>query len=78
MYYCLGDGYLWFFNDGVMRREDDFYTREELEDTFVGLKHKIEIIDRELLRINEVLEIHERILQEHTETIAEHTAKIKT
>ena len=77
VYYCLGDGYLWFFNEGVMRREDDFYTREELEDTFVGLKHKIEIIDRELLRINEVLETHERILQEHTETIAEHTAKIK-
>lgn len=29
-YNNLEDGMIWYFSDGVMRREDDFYTREEL------------------------------------------------
>ena len=76
VYYCLEDGYLWFFNDGVMRREDNFYTREELEDTFVGLRDKIAAIDRELLRINGVLLDHERILREHSEALEDHSGRI--
>jgi len=65
----LSDGYLWFYNEGVLRREDDFYTREELEDTFVGIKDKLDAIDSELLRINDVLSDYSNILREHTELL---------
>ena len=77
VYYCLSDGYLWFYNEGVLRREDDFYTREELEDTFVGIKDKLDAIDSELLRINDVLSDYSNILREHTELLQEHSEKLK-
>lgn len=71
-FYNLEDGHVWFYTEhnmpgtpqypGTFRRDDNFYTREELD-------KYIEETGGEISRIIERLDEHDRILQEHREEL---------
>lgn len=48
----IKDKYRWFFNDGILRREDDFYSRDEIDSTlndrFSAVIDRIEALEEEV------------------------------
>lgn len=66
-YYNLEDGHVWYYTDGIFRRDDDFYTREELDAIISEFRDHFDIIDGRLDAHDELLADHTRRLDEHDE-----------
>lgn len=68
VYHNLEDGMIWYYTDGKMRREDDFYTREEINRLINSSAEGIE-------HIRQILAQHQLLLEQHAEAIQDQREK---
>ena len=77
-YFNLEDGHVWYYTEhtppgqpeyypGILRRDDDFYTREELDEFIANTLDHLQTIDERLDAHDELLADHTRRLDEHDE-----------
>lgn len=52
------DKYTWFFNNGVLKREDDFYSKGEIDSLLKDIMSTIEKIKSDLLKLEKEVENH--------------------